>query len=389
LIDFFIKNAKLIKNDELLKNDIFFEIQRRFQEEYSSYFLNNKTFANDSKSISISNYEYNPSKNDYLYFTFEFLTKLLSYLIANNNTNKKNNYELSDNSTNGEYSKDIAFIFKEEKEMKFPITQRNNIPKHKISKNMNSNSPIFKNKKLHIKNNSEDNNKINNNKAINKSKIYNKKNSNIQLNKGEKKSSNNSISSYQINLSGISGTEGLNIGCGNLTALNNKKINKQNEEVALINIGIKSFTPKNSKGKFITKNKVNLNYNNKYNTTISSKPLRIQYKKMHSKSVDKGILLREDKKNIPFDLSDKKLGLFPNYLSNVQNATKDNLNEVKNHKNITQIKKRIANKENNINKIPVQYYNNNNINSKNDKISIATSINDGSISIKNNSKRKK
>jgi hypothetical protein len=156
LIDFFIKNAKLIKNDESLKNDIFFEIQRRFQEEYSSYFLNNKTFANDSKSISISNYEYNPSKNDYLYFTFEFLTKLLSYLIANNNTNKKNNYELSDNSTNGEYSKDIAFIFKEEKEMKFPITQRNNIPKHKISKNMNSNSPIFKNKKLHIKNNSED-----------------------------------------------------------------------------------------------------------------------------------------------------------------------------------------------------------------------------------------
>ena len=134
---------------------------------------------------------------------------------------------------------------------------------------------------------------------------------------------------------------------------------------------------------------MNLNYNNKYNTTISSKPLRIQYKKMHSKSVDKGILLREDKKNIPFDLSDKKLGLFPNYLSNVQNATKDNLNEVKNHKNITQIKKRIANKENNINKIPVQYYNNNNITSKNDKKSIVASIYDGSISIKNGSKRKK
>jgi hypothetical protein len=295
--------------------------------------------------ISISNYEYNPSKNDYLYFTFEFLTKLLSYLITNNNTNK-NNYEQSDNSINGEYSKDATSIFKEEKEMSFPITQRNNIPKHKISKNMNNNSPIFKNKKLHIKNNSEDYNKNNNNKVMNKSNIYNKKNSNIQLNKGEKKSSNNSISSYQINLSGISGTEGLNIGCGDLTVLNNKKINKQNEKVALINKGIKSFTPKNSKGKFITKNKVNLNYNNKYNTTISSKPLRIQYKKMHSKSVDKGILLREDKKNIPFDLSDKKLGLFPNYLSNVQNATKDNFNEVKNHKHIIQIKKRITIKEN-------------------------------------------
>ncbi len=399
LIDFFIKNPKLIKNDELLKNDIFFEIQRRFQEEYSSYFFNNKTFLNDSKSISISNYEFNQAKNDYFHFTFDFLTKLLSYLITNSNTNKKNNYEISDNSTNVDYSKDMAFIFKEEKEMNFPITHRNNIPKHKISKNINS-SPILKNNKInHTKNNSEDINKNNSNKVIiNKSNIYNKKNrnsnsnSNIQMNKADKKSSNNSTSSYQINLSGLSGTEGLNIGCGNITIFNSKKINKQNEKISIINKGIKSFTPNNSKGKFITENKLNTNFNNKYSRTISSKPLRIQYKKMHSKSVDKGILLSEDKKIIPFYLIDKKAGLFPNYLSNVKNVIKENFNDTKkhnhNHKNITQIKKRITIKDNNnINKIPIQYYNNN-INNKNDKISFGKNINinDGNITTKKGTK---
>ena len=387
LIDFFMQNAKLISKDELLKNDLFFEIQRRFQEEYSSYFLNNKTFMNNSKSISISNYEYNQEKNEYLYFTFDFLTKILSYLISNNtfNSNKKNIYEISDNSTNGDNSKDNAYMFKEEKDINFPITQRNNIPKNKISKNIN-NSPFLNNnkKKNHLKNNSEDINK-NNNKMINKSNIYNKKNnSNIQSNRGDKKSSNNSISSYQINLSGASGADSLNSGCGNIS-LFNKQNNKQNDKISIVNKGIKSFTPNNSKGKVITKNKMNINYNNKYNKTISSKPLRIQYKKMHSKSVDKGILLSEDKKNIPIDLSDKRVGLFPNYLNNVQNA-KDNLNDMKNYKNITQIKKRLSNKDNNTNKIPIQYYNVNN--TKNDKTSLIIGINDGNISNKSGSKTK-
>lgn len=39
------------------------------------------------------------------------------------------------------------------------------------------------------------------------------------------------------------------------------------------------------------------------------------------------------------------MGLFPNYLSNIQNVTKENLNDTKHHRNITQIKKRITIKD--------------------------------------------
>lgn len=81
------------------------------------------------------------------------------------------------------------------------------------------------------------------------------------MNKGDKKSLNNNISSYQINLSGVSGTEGLNISSGNVIVLASKNLimviqilfiiavikykqriinneDKHNEKILIINKGI-------------------------------------------------------------------------------------------------------------------------------------------------------
>ena len=386
LIDFFMKNANMISKEQSLKNDIFFEIQRRFQEEYLSYYLNNKTFMTNSKSFSISNCQENQdNNNNYLSFTFDFLTKILLYLISNN----KNNIE-SEYSTKGKNSKDLTFVFSlgEEKEINFPKTQRSNYPKHKISQNtFINNSPLSnEDKKDHLKYKNDSTNKI-----INENKIYQKKNknnnSNIPTNRYGKKSSNNSLNSYQINISGFSGIEYANSGSGNISLFNNKNIiNQQKSSNPNVNKGIKSFTPNNSKTKFIIKNnKEYLNY--KYNKTVTSKPSRIQFKKGHSKSLDKDILLNREKK-IPIDLSEKKIGLFPNYIKNI--IHNDNKNKEQNHKNINQIKKKFHTKENVSNKIPIQYYNDEIKNNKKGKISLIICRNDGIFSKmnKNNSKYK-
>ena len=392
LIDFFLKNAKIISKDESLKNDLFFEIQRRLQEEYFSYFNNNnKSYLNNSKSIS-AYYEdiNNIDKNNYSSFTFDFLTKIISVLILNN----KNNFETTEYLTNCDNSKDITYVFpiQEEKVINFPITQRNNIPTHKISKSIIiDNSPLLNDNKNNLKYKNEvinKNNKIKNKKKINNHKI-------IPTNRpGDKRSSNNSISSYQINLSGISQVDYINSGNGSLNIYNNKNINNQKSVIdkntinSFTNKGIKSFTPNNSKGKFIIKNK---NIKLKYNKTISSKPLRIKYKKVHSKSLDK-VMFFSGEKNTPIDSTEKKVGLFPNYINNVQNGD-EHLNDILYNKKLIQIKKRFQ--INNTSKIPFHYYNDNqknNIN-KNDKMSLIICKNDGSLSKKyktqNNLKRKK
>ena len=381
LIDFFMKNAKLISKEESLKNDIFFEIQRRFQEEYSSYNLNNKTFTNNSKSFSISNFE-ETQKNNYLSFTFDFLTKIISNLISNNNK------EITQYPINNEYSKDIityAFPAQEERQINFPITQRNNkIPKNKISSNIIINESPLSNEynKSHLKYKSDLLNK-NSNIIINKSKISKKKNNNIPTNRQEKKSSNNSLSSYQINLSGFSGIDYLNSGSGNISIFNNKKTETSNQPIdknngnSLINKGIKSFTPNNSKGKFIIKNKEIIK-DNKNNRTITAKPSRIQFKKNHSKSADKFILLSDDK-NIPNDSNIKRHRLFPNYIRYIQNEN-ENVKDVQKYSNINQIKKKISVKENNSSaKIPVHH------NNQNSKISLIIYRNNGINSNKNKS----
>ena len=328
LIEFFMKNAKIIDKEETLKNDLFFEIQRRFQEEYSFYYLNNKTYIDNSQSISLSNFKEIQGKNNHLSFTFDFLTKILSYLILYNNKDSR----LSDYFSNEEYTRNIIYPFpeQEEKENNYPKTQRNKIPKNNISKNIVAkNSPLTNEHKNRLANVTI---KIRNTKIKNKNKL-NKKNSynNIPTSKYKKKTSNNSLSSNQINISAFSGIDYFNSRSENLSLLintnkNNKHKNKNKKNISF-NRGIKSLAPNNSKGKLInTKNKEIIN-NNKFNRTLIYKHLKNEYKNNKSKSVGGFASLGEDK-NIPFNFSDKKIGLFPNYIRNIQNDKKD-LNKIK------------------------------------------------------------
>ena len=346
LIDFFMKNAKLIYAENSLKNDIFFEIQRRFEEEYSSYFINNKTY--NSKSISLSNYDdiNLEAKNDYSSFTFEFLSKIIYNLISYNNT------EISDYSTNGDNSKDITTYMLPNQEEEGSISQREYLLKNNNKGMMINNSLINNNMKNDRYKREDNQNKINIKNMINNNNKINYNNSNIPSNRN-KKSSNNSLSSFQINnLSEVSGVEAnsgnsniFNPLKGNNKIVNNKKnLTKKNY---LKNNGIKSFTPSNSKGKFIIKDINNKENENKYHRTISIRPSKIQFKKMHSKSVDKIIMLSDGGEN-----SDKKIELFP--------KNKNNNNETKNNHKIIQIKKRFQMKDN-ISKIP---FNDNNFDTK-------------------------
>ena len=348
LIDFFMKNAKLIYKESSLKNDIFFEIQRRFEEEYSSYFMNNKTY--NSKSISLSNYEdiKLEGKVDYSSFTFEFLSKIISNLISYNN----NNNEMSEYSTNGDYSKDITTYILPNQEEDGSISQRDYLSKNNMSKNIMINNSLINNNKKNIRYKKEENQKkINIKNMINNNKKNYNNNSNIPSNRN-KKSSNNSLSSFQINnLSEVSGVEA---NSGNSNIYNNKIINSKKNLVKknyLKNNGIKSFTPSNSKGKFIIKDTDNKENENKYHRTISLRPSKIQFKKMHSRSVDKIMMLSGE-------ISDKKIELFPK--DNNNNKIKNNLNDIKNNHKIIQIKKRFQMKDN-ISKIP---YNDNNADTK-------------------------
>ena len=348
LIDFFMRNAKLIYKENSLKNDIFFEIQRRFEEEYSSYFMNNKTY--NSKSISLSNYEdiKLEGKVDYSSFTFEFLSKIISNLISYNN----NNNEMSEYSTNGDYSKDITTYILPNQEEDGSISQRDYLSKNNMSKNIMINNSLINNNKKSIRYKKEENQKkINIKNMINNNKKNYNNNSNIPSNRN-KKSSNNSLSSFQIN--NLSEVSGLEANSGNSNIYNNKIINSKKNLVKknyLKNNGIKSFTPSNSKGKFIIKDTDNKENENKYHRTISLRPSKIQFKKMHSRSVDKIMMLSGE-------ISDKKIELFPKDKNN--SKIKNNLNDIKNNHKIIQIKKRFQMKDN-ISKIP---YNDNNADTK-------------------------
>ena len=346
LIDFFMKNAKLIYKENSLKNDIFFEIQRRFEEEYSSYFMNNKTY--NSKSISLSNYEdiKLEGKTDYSSFTFEFLSKIIYNLISYNNNN-----EMSEYSTNGDNSKDITTYILPNQEEDGSISQRDYLSKNNITKNVMINNSLINNSKNNTRYKKEENQKkINIKNMINNNKI-NYNNSNIPSNRN-KKSSNNSLSSFQIN--NLSEVSGIEANSGNSNIYNNKIFNSKKNLVKknyLKNNGIKSFTPSNSKGKFIIKDIDNKENENKYHRTISLRPSKIQFKKMHSKSVDKIMALSGE-------ISDKKIELFSKYKNN--SKIKNNLNDIKNNHKIIQIKKKFQMKDN-ISKIP---YNDNNADTK-------------------------
>ena len=441
LIDFFINNAKLLSNEISLKHDIFFEIQRRFQEEYSEYSRKNKIYFMDnfsnmsSNSFSNSNSSYDNDYN-YLSFTYDFLSKIINY-ITSKNSNIDYNGEIY-NDTSESYPINNQQNPTEEKIINpnITITQRNkNIPKHKISKSiMLSESPIenFNEKKtqllkkIDIKNNTI--NIINKkcfstnikNEITNTVKLQNhiKNINNIPSNRAlwKKNSSNNSMSSYQnqINLSGISGAaENFGLLSTNNDNSNTKKklnlIDKSIENI-LINKGFKSFTPNHAD---VIKNNKKINKIKKISQkkslrTVSCKPSRTQNKINHSKSSDKN-LMNSGNKNSEIEnnilnnkeLSGKKIGMFPKYIRSIQGNEKNyHLNKLINYKNTIQIKRKMPIKElNGINlgRIPIQYNScqkndiitNDEINNKGDKIPLFICKNNDILTTKKKSNSKK
>ena len=97
LIDFFINQGKLLSLNDELKNIIFQEFQRRFHEEYQLYnmtsltesSMTNSSFITQSINKSIDNND----KNLYVNFTFNVLSKILSYITQFNIDDEKKNSE--------------------------------------------------------------------------------------------------------------------------------------------------------------------------------------------------------------------------------------------------------------------------------------------------------
>jgi hypothetical protein len=258
---------------------------------------------------------------------------------------------MSEYSTNGDNSKDITTYILPNQEEDGSISQRDYLSKNNITKNVMINNSLINNSKNNTRYKKEENQKkINNKNMINNNKI-NYNNSNIPSNRN-KKSSNNSLSSFQIN--NLSEVSGIEANSGNSNIYNNKIFNSKKNLVKknyLKNNGIKSFTPSNSKGKFIIKEIDNKENENKYHRTISLRPSKIQFKKMHSRSVDKIMVLSGE-------ITDKKIELFPKEKSH--SKIKNNLNDIKSNHKIIQIKKKFQMKDN-ISKIP---YNDNNADKK-------------------------
>ena len=199
LLDFFIYNSKLLISLKDLKNDIFYEIQRRFQNEYFSIFKNynyNNTESNE-ESIKISNTpkKKNIEKNNT--FTFDFLSRLLTYFSVKNIKSINNEYSFRSfkniNSTKNKNEENVCTL----------MSQRNNNyndkSNSKISKiirlkefpfynSINQNDYVKENKHINL---IKRNNYTNNNNY--RSNNLNKNSSMTNINYSKNKSSKSSI----------------------------------------------------------------------------------------------------------------------------------------------------------------------------------------------------
>ena len=296
LVEFFITNAKLLLLIKEIKNDIFYEIQRRFQNEYFNIFQNDKILStnlynntdSNTESIKLNNIPKNDLMENNNSFTFDFLTKILSYFSMRNIQNTVNN----DFPSRLNY-KEINFTtpHQEGRNMFKLVSQRNNnssnyneIPKPKASKSIrlnetpynsinNNQNENFKENKFNnlVKRNTYTNNKNNNSKLSipnnNSSKFYN-------LTNNKKKSSNSSIiSNYNNNSS-------KNYEINERLIRNLVKKNKlnNNKNISHNKIYLSEF-----------KNLVNLNGGKSSSLIVSKSSNRIINKKTHSKSMDRNI----------------------------------------------------------------------------------------------------
>ena len=358
LINFFIINAKLLLSIKELKNDIFYEIQRRFQNEYFHFFQNDKilqtnlydnTESND-ESLKINNIIFkNENIENNNSFTFDFLTKILSYFSLKNIQNTNNDYP---------NYKEINFTspLQAGRNIYKLINQRNSnnnneIPRPKTSKSIRLNESHNYNNYNNININQKEN-KYNNlnkrNSYINKSNNTSKltignKNSSIfyinHLTNNKKKSSNSSLISNYHNISAKNCEFDSNI---NLNKNSNKKIKINN------NIN-QNHNNKIYSSDFINIAKINGIKSSSIVTCKSSN--RILYKKNHSKSLDKNNYDSSIHKNVSIPTKNR-VYLFNNYLNYNENGQKINND---NEKNLNGLQK---------NNCDFNEYNNNNNNNK-------------------------
>ena len=330
LVDFFINNAQLLTSIKELKNDIFYEIQRRFQNEYFSFFQNDKILVynnteSNTESLKFNNIQKLENLENNNSFTYDFLTKILSFF------SMKNNQEINNEIPYSLSYKEINYTtpLQEGRNIYKLVNQRNNnsnyndIPKPKISKSIRLNeSPYYNNininQKEKIKENKYNNlNKRNTytNNNNNKLSIENKNSSLFYINNltnNKKKSTNSSIISNYQNISA-----------------KNYEINEKNALLQNINKKIKS------------KNNINLNnkiYSSDFNLISNlnggkssslivnkSSSNRIMNKKNHSKSLDKNNYERSIHKNN--NIPDKnKVYLLNNFINNKENGQNKNNN---------------------------------------------------------------
>ena len=331
LIDFFINNAQLLMTIKELKNDIFYEIQRRFQNEYFSIFQNDKILQtnlynnteSNTESFKLNNIPKVENIENNNSFTYDFLTKILT------NFSIKKNQEINNEFPPYPLSyKEINYTtpLQEGRNMYKLVSQRNNnsnyneIPKPKISKSIRLNESSYYNNinlnpKEKVKENKYNNlNKKNNN---NKLSIENKNTSLFYVNNltnNKKKSTNSSIISNYQNISA-----------------KNCEINDKNTLIQNINKKLKlnkNINHHNNKiypSDFIIRS--NLNGGKISSLIVSKSTNRIMNKKNHSKSVDKKYYESSIHKNN--NISDKNNVYFLNdYLNNKENGQNKNENNI-------------------------------------------------------------
>lgn len=361
LVDFFINNAKLLSVIKELKNDLFYEIQRRFQNEYFSFFQNDKILQtnlynnteSNTESIKFNNIPKIENIENSNSFTFDFLTKLLSYFSTknikevNNELPSKLNHKEINYTTPMQGGRNIYKL----------VNQRNNnsnfndIPRPKISKSIRLNeSPNYnnvnKNKKEKIKdyqnNYLNKRNTYSNNNS--KSNFYNK-NSNIfyinNLTNNKKKSSNSSLISNYHNIS-AKNCEAYEKNRINLIQSSHKKLNLNNNNKSNSR-GINNHKKFTSDFMLLA----NLNGGKSSSLVVNKSSNKIMNKKNHSRSVDKNTYDSSSiqKANMP---EKNDIYFLKNYLK-YNNNNNENGQKLNNNNNI----------EKNINGLQKNNYNNN------------------------------
>ena len=365
LLDFFIANAKLLISIKELKNDIFFEIQRRFQSEYFSFFQNDKILISNLYTNTESNTESfrmnNISKldkgnnnNNNNSFTFDFLTKLLSHfslMKTNNNSNNYSNRERYNESNFESINPEINYAtpMQEGRNIYQIINKRNSdnnnnynncMTKKKSSQSIRLNdSPFYhdcnQNLNPENKNFKNINNKNKKNYQLSKNKSSRQniaiKNLSIMPNNNTKKGKKNS------NLSMVSNYH--NISVKNPDTEEKKNFPTSHKKYNLENYISNKSSKKNSSN--FNMNKINFNNNNinhgskfislmaNHNSSKSTK--KIMNRKNQSKSVDKNL---EDNRRKNNSLSEKNnIFLINHYLNGNKERERKKNNDLENNKN--------------------------------------------------------